>query len=175
MKTSKFVALALGVIIAAGMTSCKSKESLYKKAYEKAQAMNQAQTPVVTPTTTAPTIIATPVQTVVPQTPVTTTTTVTAPVEQETEVATRSEALQLIDGTGLKAYSVVCGSFGLKANATGLQAKLKQQGYQAQIALHPQRNLYRVIASTYDDKASAAASRRKLLGQFPDAWVLYNK
>lgn len=174
MKTSKFVAIALGVVIAAGMTSCKSKESLYKKAYEKAQAMNQTQAPVVTPTTTTPTIIATPVQTVVPQTPVTTTT-VTTPVQQEAEVATRSESLQLVDGAGLKAYSVVCGSFGLKANAVGLQNKLKGQGYQAQIALHPQRNLYRVIASTYDDKASAATSRRQLLGQFPDAWVLYNK
>ena len=40
-KTKTYVAAALCMAIAFGMSSCKSNESLYKKAYEKAQAANQ--------------------------------------------------------------------------------------------------------------------------------------
>ena len=166
-KTKTFAAVALSMVLAISMSSCKSKESLYKKAYEKAQAQNASNTQV---TEDPSTVNVTPVQ---PVTPVTTTTTTT--VKQDDNVSVRSEALQVVDGAGLKAYSVVCGAFSLQANATGLQQKLKQNGYQAQIALNPERKLYRVIAATFDTKAEAIPALQTLRQTYPDAWLLYKK
>ena len=88
-----------------------------------------------------------------------------------TNEATRSENLTLVSGAGLKAYSVVVGSFGVKANAEALQKKLSAQGYAAQLATNPQ-GMYRVIASTFDDLNSAVQSRNALRSEFSDAWLL---
>ena len=74
----------------------------------------------------------------------------------------------------MKEYSVVVGSFGVKANADGLQQRLKDAGYAAQVVKNVDRNMYRVVASTFANKADAAASRDQLRSQYPDAWLLYN-
>lgn len=158
-----YVAIALSLCTAIAITSCKSQESAYKKAYEKAkqqQTAEQQQQPQQTIVAVQPTAPA-----------------VTAPATTPThaDANVRSESVQLIDGAGLKTYSVVCGSFSLKANAQGLQKTLKSKGYEAQIALNPQRKFYRVIATTYDDLSSAVASRNKLRATYADAWLLYNK
>ncbi len=168
-KTKTYAAVALCMALAFGLSSCKSNESLYKKAYEKAQAANQGTQQV---TEDPATISVTPVQ------QETTTTTVAAPVTRtatDTNVKIQQENVQLIDGAGLKAYSVVCGSFSLQANAVSLQQKLKQNGYQAQIAINPERKLYRVIASTHDTRDQATESRNNLRATYPDAWLLYKK
>ncbi|MBP3830661.1 MAG: SPOR domain-containing protein [Bacteroidaceae bacterium] len=150
-----YFVLGAAVCVALSMVSCKSSESAYKKAYEKAkaqQAVEQTQPAVVTqPTTVAP------VQTVT-----------TAPVATEN---TRSENLTLVSGAGLKAYSVVVGSFSIRANADNLQRTLTNNGYAAQIATNPQ-GMFRVIASTFDDLGSAVQSRNTLRSQYPDAWLL---
>ena len=150
-----YFVLGAAVCVALSMVSCKSSESAYKKAYEKAkaqQAVEQTQPAVVTqPTTVAP------VQTVT-----------TAPVASEN---TRSENLTLVSGAGLKAYSVVVGSFSIRANADNLQRTLTNNGYAAQIATNPQ-GMFRVIASTFDDLGSAVQSRNALRSQYPDAWLL---
>ena len=174
-KTKTFAAIALSMVLAVSMSSCKSKESLYKKAYEKAQAQNASNTQVTEDPTT---INVTPVQPTAPTTTVTTETTAApaAPATATTtDVATRSESLQVVDGAGLKAYSVVCGAFSLQANAVGLQQTLKNKGFQAQIALNPERKLYRVIAATFDTKGEAVTSLQILRQTYPDAWLLYNK
>ena len=174
-KTKTFAAVALSMVLAVSMSSCKSKESLYKKAYEKAQAQNASNTQVTEDPTT---INVTPVQPIASEassTTTTTTTTTTAPVGQDDNVSVRSEALQVVDGAGIKAYSVVCGAFSLQANATGLQQKLNEKGYQAQIALNPERKLYRVIAATFDTKAEATTALQILRQTYPDAWLLYKK
>lgn len=44
----------------------------------------------------------------------------------------------------------------------GLQSNLKKKGYEAQIALNNEHKLYRVIASTFDQKSDAVDSRNKL-------------
>ncbi|MBO4487060.1 MAG: SPOR domain-containing protein [Bacteroidaceae bacterium] len=168
-KTKTFAAVALSMVLAISMSSCKSKESLYKKAYEKAQAQNVNNTHV---TEDPSTVNVTPVQ---PTAPVITTTTTTTPVQVDENVSVRSEALQVVDGAGLKAYSVVCGAFSLQANATGLQQKLKEKGYQAQIALNSERKLYRVIAATFDTKPEAVSALQVLRETYPDAWLLYKK
>lgn len=154
--------LGAAVCVALSMVSCKSSESAYKKAYEKAKQQRQAEvqqqpTATTTTTTVAPVTTVTPVQTVT-----------TAPVATE---STRTEDLTLVNGAGLKAYSVVVGSFSIRANADNLQKTLKNNGYQAQIATNPQ-GMYRVIATTYDDLNSAVSSRNALRTQYPDAWLL---
>ena len=150
--------LSIAMCVALSMVSCKSSESAYKKAYEKAkQQQSTTQAPVQQSTTTQPTTVA-PVQTV-------TTTPVT------TNESARSENVTLVSGAGLKAYSVVVGSFGVKANAEALQKKLNSAGYAAQIATNPQ-GMYRVIASTFDDMNSAVQSRNALRSQYSDAWLL---
>lgn len=166
MKKSLLFGAALCVALA--FTSCKSQESAYKKAYEKAKAQeeqNMAQQPVqesqpvVTPLTEAPA----------------TQTTVT----NVDNATVRTEDVTVVDGTGLQAYSVVVGSFSLKANAEGMQSTLKQGGYDAQIAYNSNLNMYRVIASTNADKAAAVQSRDALRGsQYNpkgDAWLLFKK
>ncbi len=152
-----YFVLGAAVCVALSMVSCKSSESAYKKAYEKAkqqQTTTEApvQTAVVAPTTTVA-----PVQTVT-----------TTPVTNE---STRTENLTLVSGTGLKAFSVVVGSFSIKANAETLQKKLNGEGYAAQLAMNPQ-GMYRVIASTFDDLNSAVQSRNTLRAQYTDAWLL---
>lgn len=156
------------VCVAFAFTSCKSQESAYKKAYEKAKAQEsqnqyeqtvQEEAPVVTPLTTQP---------------VTQTT-----VSNVANATVRTEDVTVVSGAGLQSYSVVVGSFGLKANAEGLQSSLMQGGYDAQIAYNSGLNMYRVIASTFADKGQAVQSRDAIRGsQFNpkgDAWLLYKK
>lgn len=160
---NKIAIVALGVCTLAGMSSCKSNESMYKKAYEKAQAQQTNSRQTVKTDEPAPVKIA----------PVTTPAT-TSPQTDTSNEPVRTEKVTVISGNGLKAYSVVCGSFSLKANAEGLQSTLKQKGYEAQIALNPSTKLYRVVASTFDNKSDAVSSRNKLRATYPDAWLLYN-
>ena len=152
-----YLILGAALCVAVSMVSCKSSESAYKKSYEKAKAQQttvvQTQPAVVAQPTTV-----TPVQTVT-----------TAPVA--TNENTRTENLTLVSGAGLKAYSVVVGSFSIRANADNLQRTLTNNGYAAQIATNPQ-GMFRVIASTYDDLGSAVQSRNNLRAQYPDAWLL---
>ena len=161
----KYIVLCAGFCLAMSLTSCKSSESAYKKAYEKAQAqaaqqqtqtlvVQQTETPVVTPVVTKP----------VTQTKV---------VDNLDNVAVRQERVQVVSGSGLRNYSVVVGSFSVIANAEGLQQRLKNAGYDAQIAKNEDRNMYRVIASTFTSKADAVMSRDQLRDTYPDAWLLY--
>ena len=159
----KSVLMGSALIVGFAMSSCKSGESAYKKAYEKAQAQQSTATvnTVNSDQTQNNTVSVTPVQTVTPTT-------------DYSNVSVRSEDVTLVNGTGLKAYSVVVGSFGVQANAVALQNKLKGQGYQAQVVKSPS-NMYRVVLSTHNDKVSAAQSRDKVRSTYADAWLLYQK
>ena len=90
-------------------------------------------------------------------------------------VSVRQENLTVVSGSGLRSFSVVVGSFSVKANAEGLQKLLINAGYNAQIAYNSDRNMYRVIASTFDNKYDAVQSREQLRGKYPDAWLLFNQ
>ncbi len=164
----KFFVMGLGLSAAFAMTSCKSSESAYKKAYEKARQQQ------VVATEQEPALTQTPTQ--VEVSPVTSTTTTPVTSNQDmSSVRVQSENVTVVSGSGLKAYSVVCGSFSLKANAEGLQNTLKNAGYNAQIAYNEAKNMYRVIASTFDDKSAAVQSRGTLRATYPDAWLLWTK
>ena len=144
--------------------SCKSKESAYKQAYEKAKAQESAQVQVNAP------VQVTPVAT----TPVTS--------ENYDQTPVRQEQVAAVSVTGtLKAYSVVCGSFSLQANAQGLKDYLVGEGYAAGIVKNVDKNMFRVIIGSYDTKAEAARAREAFKVKYPSradfqgAWILLNK
>jgi len=156
-----------GLAIAMALTSCHSKESAYKKAYEKAKAQEAQQT-IQTQTPTETPVVA----------PVTTTSgTETVVTDNYDNVSVRPESLTIVDGSGLRNYSVVLGSFSMKANAEGLCQRLRSAGHSAQIAYNSGNGMYRVIAATYDDKASAVRARNEFrkIADYKDAWLLFNQ
>lgn len=161
MKKTLLMGATLCMVLA--MTSCKSKESAYKKAFEKAQA-TQTTTPVTTPTQNTTNVNVTPVTT-------------TKPATDYSNVSVRTENVQLVSGAPLKAYSVVVGSFGVKSNATGLSNTLAGKGYTPRVvqASTTQGPMYRVVATSFDTKGEAAQSRAVLEAQYPGAWLLYQK
>ena len=148
----------MALVASIALVSCKSSESNYRKAYEKAKAeeQNRQETEPV-----AVTPVVTPVQT------------------QSTQTANqdisnlRQEKLNVQNGGVLKAFNVVCGSFKSIDNANNLRNTLVNQGYSAQVAQNPDTGMYRVIASSFDDRSSAETSRNALRAKYPDAWLLY--
>ena len=154
----KSILMGLALVAALAFVSCKSSESSYKKAYEKAKAQEMAQANTTDQVETAPVTVA-PVVT----TPVTT----AANTEND-----RQERLTVMNGGTLKAFNVVCGSFSSVDNANNLRNTLVAKGYSAQVA-QAESGMYRVIASSFDDRASAVQSRDQLRGTYPDAWLLY--
>jgi cell division septation protein DedD len=155
----KSILMGLALVAALAFVSCKSSESSYKKAYEKAKAQEMAQANTTDQVESAPVTVA-PVVT----TPVTT----AANTEND-----RQERLTVMNGGTLKAFNVVCGSFSNVDNANNLRNTLVAKGYSAQVAQNPETGMYRVIASSFDDRASAVQSRDQLRGTYPDAWLLY--
>ena len=163
----KVMVFGAAVCVAIAFTGCKSSESAYKKAYEKAKAQEAANTqeqPTVQPVETY-TPAVTPV-TVAPATQ-------TQVVDNGDNITVRQEKLSVVDGAGLKNFSVVVGSFSVKANAESLMNRLKSAGYAAQLGYNADRNMYRVIASTFDNKSDAARSRDQLRSTYADAWLLF--
>ncbi|MEG0454157.1 MULTISPECIES: SPOR domain-containing protein [Bacteroides] len=160
----KLVVLGMGVCMVLAFASCKSSESAYKKAYEKAKqqelAEPQVEAPVeVTPVATAP---------------------VSTKKATDSANGVRQEKVTVVSGVdGLKDYSVVCGSFGLKANAEGLKDYLDGQGYNATIAFNAESAMYRVIVNTFSDRSAAAQARDDFKAKYPNrkdfqgAWLLY--
>ena len=158
----KFMVLGAALCVAMGFTGCKSSESAYKKA--KAQEQTSADNDDSTSQQEAPVVAPVETQTQpVTQTPV---------VDNYDNEPVRRENVSVVNGVGLKSYSVVVGSFSIKANAEGLQQRLRNAGYEAQVAYNAGNNMYRVVASTYDSKASAVQSRNQLRATYADAWLL---
>lgn len=159
----KYVVMCAGLCLTMAFTGCKSSESAYKKAYEKAKAQETAQQ---SPAENDQNAIVAPVQEKAAND--------VKVVDNADNVQVRQERVSLVNGSGLKNFSVVVGSFSLKANADGLQQRLRDAGYDAQLVKNEERNMYRVVAATFDSKADAVASRNELRGKYADAWLLYN-
>lgn len=164
----KVVVLGMGLCVALAFSSCKSSESAYKKAYEKAKQQELAEAATSE----------TPEETVTPVAPVTT---APAPAPVTTTAPVREEKVELVSGNGLKAYSVVCGSFGIKANADGLKQQMDNEGYDAKVVYNDEKKMYRVIVESYDTHAEASAARDAFKAKYPNrkdfqgAWLLYAK
>lgn len=176
----KKIFLASAAVLAmVAFTSCgSSKESAYRKAYEKAKAQEMAQSQnaqnnqntsyveTVQQDNNVETPVVTQLEEVSPQQRV---------VDNNDNVPVRKESLKVVKGAGLKAYSVVVGSFGVRANAEGLQQRLVSAGYNAQVAFNAANNMYRVVISTFDSKANAVESRNSIRATYPDSWLLMNQ
>lgn len=158
----------LALLLVAGFSSCKPKQSAYKSVYEaaKEREMQDNSSAIVTRPTPAPT-------------------------NNYPEASVRREKITPVyeaDASGLKAYSLVVASLSVKPNAEALKERLQKEGYNVILAQNEQ-GLYRVIVASYDDKPSAegkrneivqkyktvgdAASLRKIYGiPFDDLWIL---
>ena len=162
--------LSAAICAAMVFTSCKSSESAYKQAYLKAKQQEemQQQQQQQAPAAQEPTVVTPMVERPVNNTQV---------VDNADNIAVRQEQVTVVSGAGLKNFSVVVGSFSLKANAEGLQQTLRSEGYDAQIVMNNNVTpaMYRVVATTFDSKMDAAASRNGLQNKYPGAWLLYAK
>ncbi len=163
----KYTLICAAMCAAMVFTSCKSSESAYKQAYLKAkqqEEQQQQQVPVAQETTVVTPMVERPVNN-------------TQVVDNADNIAVRQEQVTVVSGAGLKNFSVVVGSFSLKANAEGLQQTLRSEGYDAQIVMNNNVTpaMYRVVATTFDSKVDAAASRNGLQNKYPGAWLLYAK
>lgn len=168
MRKQLFV--CLGLCTLALFTACKNQESVYRAAYEAAKANETNDMLVITPqeTKTEPVVVSTPKK----EEPVV--------VEDNTPVRTIAGGLEVIKGEPLRNYSVVVGSFMNQTNAEGLYTLLVNRGFSARVirtneTIKGHTGWYRVAASSYDDKSQAARSRNGLQGDYPDAWLLFNK
>lgn len=174
MKNYAIPVLALATI--ALMGSCKSKESAYRQAFEKAKAQQTATTDNQSTVVTVNPVEPQGQERQVAVTPVTP----TQPATDNTDVRTINGGFSVINGEKLKTYSVVVGSFQAQGNAEGLLARLKAKGFNARIVktnenINGHIGWFRVIASSYDDKASAVQSRNQLISDYAGAWLLYSK
>lgn len=150
----KIILSCLAVAATFVMFSCKSTESSYRAAYEKAKAQEAVAQQTSEPVSVQPVVTT--------QTP--------ANVDNSN---VRSERLNVMNGGTLKAFNVVCGSFKSLDNANNLRNTLVNAGYQAQVAQNPETGMYRVVASSFENRADAEASRDKLRATYKDAWLLY--
>jgi cell division protein FtsN len=165
MKKLALFAIALGAV---AMTSCKSKEDVYRKMYEDAKAQE-------TTADQTKTVVVTPVETTKTETAKTTTTTVDLSGTRQIQ-----GGVTVVSGEELKEFSVVVGSFQTQANAEGLKMLLQTKGYSSRViktdeTINGQTGWFRVIAASFSDKESAAQLRDQMIGDYPGAWLLYNK
>jgi cell division protein FtsN len=182
----KYTVLCAGLCAAMVFTGCKSSESAYKQAYLKAKQQEELQQQQSQQEVQEQAAVVQE-QAAVVQQPADENTVVTPLQERDAnntqvvdngdKVLVRQENVAVVNGGGLKNFSVVVGSFSLKTNAEGLQQTLKNEGYDAQVVVNNnvQPAAYRVIATTFDAKADAVASRNQLITRFPGAWLLYAK
>lgn len=168
--------LGAAACVALAFTGCKSSESAYRKAYDKAQAQEQAYNNNKTDETDSNAEAQTDVPVVTPLEQKTVDQ--TKVVDNNDNVPVRRENVNYESGEPLKAFSVVVGSYSVKANAEDLLSRLQNAGYKATIVSADINGVtfYRVISATADTKGEAVSSRNAIRGsQFNskgDAWIL---
>ena len=165
----KYTVLCAGICAVMAFTSCKSSESAYKQAYLKAKQQEEMQQQQQAVVAQQQENVVVPMQEKAANN--------TQVVDNADDIQVRQETVSVVNGAGLKNFSVVVGSFSLKANAEGLMQTLKSEGYNAQVVVNNnvQPAMYRVVATTFDSKAEAASSRASLQTKYPGAWLLYAK
>ena len=139
-------AIAMGLVF--GLGACKPKQSAYKTAYDKA-----VEKPVEGTQEEAPAPRPRP----------------------ESSASATKERVRVIDGDELRNFSVVIGSFLNKTNADGLKKRMEAEGFRVALAQND-RDMYRVIVASFDEKYDAAQERDRVKAKyapdFQDAWLL---
>jgi len=145
---SKIYLFSLAFTLLFSLNACKSKQSHYQQSYEAAKAQEAQQS----------------IEEMVP-----------IEKSKPTTESFQQERLVVVDNGDLKRYSVVIGSFINKTNAESLKNRMGTHGYNAILAQN-ERNMYRVIVASFDDKSRAADERNsiktKFAPEFSDAWLL---
>ena len=116
----KYMVACAGLCVALAFTGCKSSESAYRKAYEKAKAQEENRATDENQGNEEIAVVAPVVEKPATETVV---------VDNADNVPVRQENLSVVNGAGLKSFSVIVGSFSVQANAEGLQSTLRSQGY----------------------------------------------
>ncbi|MBQ5476816.1 MAG: SPOR domain-containing protein [Bacteroidaceae bacterium] len=133
------------ILVAILMVACKSSEQAYRNSYQKMVGAEGAS--------------AAKTETVV--------------ITNADADGVRTERVKLVEGEGLKAYSIVCGSFSLKANAEYLIDDLRSKGYTPLLVQTlDNQKMFRVVAQTFDNRAKALEARLQLQKKYKDAWIL---
>jgi len=154
MKSKNCLLCGVALALVFSLDSCKPKESAYKAAYDaaKAREMESGQVEEVTP--------------------------VTKPSFNLSTETVQKEKVTVVDGAGIKQFSVVIGSFLNKTNAVSLKERFADLGYTSFLAQN-ERGMYRVIVATFRDKASAVSEKERVKNKyypdFQDAWILDNQ
>ena len=152
MKKVIFASLALISLVS--LSSCKAKQSAYRKAYEQAK-QREVATQDANPTAQY-------------EAPAAST---AAP------VTVRKERVSTYSGEDATRLSVVVGSFQNPTNARSLKDRMEGQGYNAVLATND-AGMLRVIVASYDTRDEAVASRDAIRSRFApdfkDAWLLEN-
>lgn len=152
---SKIWMLGIACCLVFSIVGCKSKQSAYKAAYDRAKEkeVESSSQPIV-------------VEEAAP---------VSKPKITTTNVEVQKERITTVSGTGLKRFSVVIGSFMNKTNAQSLKERMEGEGFSVILAQN-EKQMYRVIVASYDDKADAARKRDEIKSRyvpsFQDAWLL---
>lgn len=183
--------MAVAIVAAVTMTSCKSHKVL-SEAAEVAEPVTQVQE-VASPITYTTPKRATPNQSTPtsvskaqPSQPVQ-----AAPVQQQAapvqtpapkaQPGDRQEKVKLVNDTDnglLRDYNVVVGSFGSKENAENMKRKMAGRGYNA-FLIQNESGMYRVVAGGYDSREDALSVRDDIRttysteqGTCAEAWLL---
>ena len=155
----KTLLMALAVVAAMSVTSCKSSKTLNQAATVAEPAAVQEVTEA------APIAYSTPKR--------------TAPVAQAGDRTEKVSVVNSADAGLLKDYNVVVGAFGNKSNAENFKNKMAGRGYNAFLVQNGS-GMYRVIAGGYDTREQAVQVRDNIRttyanddpGTCPAAWLL---
>lgn len=99
-------------------------------------------------------------------------------IQDTKSVTMREERVEWVEGAILKMYGVCCASFGVRANATGLMYKLKEQGYNATVVYNKDKKIFRVIVDSFNSFTMAEQFRETFIKAFPQnvdfkkSWIL---
>lgn len=152
--------MALAIVAALSVTSCKSSKTLNQAATVAEPAAVQEVSE------SAPIAYSTPKR--------------TAPVAQAGDRKEKVSVVNSADAALLKDYNVVVGSFGNKANAERWASEMKKRGYGAFLVQDAKTSMYRVVAGGYDTREQAVLVRDNIRttyanddqGLCPAAWLL---
>lgn len=153
----KNLLMALAILAAVTMTSCKSQKTLSQAATvaEPAADVQEFGAPVTytAPKRTTPTV----------------------------EAGDRQEKVKIVNDSEsglLKDYNVIVGSFGSKDNAENMKNKMIGRGYKS-FLVQNESGMYRVVAGGYDTRSDAASVRDDIRSSYPtehgtcaEAWLL---
>jgi cell division protein FtsN len=153
---SKIYLFGLALTLVFSVTACKPKQSAYQRVYEAAQSRSTVdETPAYNNRNNNTNVV---VERTRPQ----------------TTADFQVEKITAVDGAGIKQYSVVIGSFINKTNAESLKNRMQAKGFRPVLAQN-EKNMYRVIVATYDNKTDAYDKRDEIRADYPefsDAWLL---